>query len=48
MHEHATVMTMNGEFCPTCGKFLKDILKVKEIEKPPEKVKKKRSTKAPK
>ena len=47
MHEHKTIMTMNGEFCPTCGQFLKDI-KVKETEKPPEKVKKKRSTKAPK
>lgn len=48
MHEHATVMTMDGEFCPTCGKFLKDIPKVKETEKPPEKVKKKRVTKGAK
>ena len=42
MHEHATVMTMDGEFCPTCGKFLKDI---PEVKKPPEKPKKKRVTK---
>ena len=48
MHEHPTIMTMNGAFCPTCGKFLKDIPKVKETKNPPEKVKKKRSTKAPK
>lgn len=48
MHEHLTVMTMNGAFCPTCGQFLKDIPKVKKTENPPEKVKKKRSTKAPK
>lgn len=48
MHEHATVMTMDGEFCPTCGKFVKDIPKVKETEKPPEKVKKKRVTKGAK
>ena len=45
MHEHVTVMTMDGEFCPTCGKFLKDIPEVKETKKPPEKVKKKRVTK---
>lgn len=47
MHEHKTIMTMDGEYCPTCGQFLKDI-KVKPTENPPEKVKKKRSTKAPK
>ena len=47
MHEHKTIMTMDGEYCPTCGQFVKDI-KVKVAEKPPEKVKKKRSTKAPK
>ena len=47
MHEHKTIQTMDGEFCPTCGQFLKDI-KVKVPETPPEKVKKKRSTKAPK
>ena len=34
MHEHKTIMTMDGEFCPTCGNFLKDIPKVKETEKP--------------
>ena len=39
MHEHKTIMTMNGEYCPTCGQFLKDI-KVKPTENPPEKVKK--------
>ena len=47
MHEHKTIMTMDGEYCPTCGQFLKDI-KVKPTENQPEKVKKKRSTKAPK
>lgn len=41
MHEHKTIMTMDGEFCPVCGKFLKDIPKVKKTENPPEKVKKK-------
>ena len=45
MHEHKTIMTMDGEYCPTCGQFVKDI---KVTENPPEKVKKKRSTKAPK
>lgn len=45
MHEHKTIMTMDGEFCPTCGKFLKDIPEVKETKKPTEKVKKKRVTK---
>lgn len=34
MHEHKTTMTMDGEFCPTCGKFLKDI---KEEPKPKKK-----------
>ena len=34
MHEHKTIMTMDGEFCPTCGKFLKDI---KEEPKPKKK-----------
>lgn len=48
MHEHPIVETMNGAYCPTCGKFLKDIPKVKETEKPPEKVKKKRVTKGAK
>lgn len=45
MHEHLIVETMNGAYCPTCGKFLKDIPKVKKTEKPPEKVKKKKVTK---
>ena len=44
MHEHKTIMTMDGEYCPTCGQFLKDI----KVQKEPEKPKKKRSTKAPK
>ena len=39
MHEHKTIMTMDGEFCPTCGQFVKDI-KVKKQADKPEKVKK--------
>ena len=42
MHEHKTTMTMDGEFCPTCGKFLKDI---KEEPKEEPKPKKKKVTK---
>lgn len=34
MHEHKTIMTMDGEFCPTCGKFLKDIPAKTEEPKP--------------
>lgn len=37
MHEHKTTMTMDGEFCPTCGKFLKDI-KEEPKKKPKKKV----------
>ena len=44
MHEHPTIMTMNGEFCPTCGRFLKDIPVKKQADKP-EKVKKKKGEK---
>ena len=44
MHEHKTIMTMDGEYCPTCGQFLKDI-KVKKQDEVPEKVKKKKGTK---
>ena len=40
MHEHATVMTMEGEFCPTCGKFLKDIQEEPKEEPKPKKKKK--------
>ena len=39
MHEHKTIMTMNGEYCPTCGQFVKDIKVQKQAEKP-DKVKK--------
>lgn len=39
MHEHATLMTMDGEFCPTCGKFVKDIPTKKEEPKKPKKKK---------
>lgn len=35
MHEHKTIMTMDGEFCPTCGKFLKDIPTKREEPKKP-------------
>jgi uncharacterized Zn finger protein (UPF0148 family) len=40
MHEHATVMTMDGEYCPTCGKFLKDIKEEPKEEPKPKKKKK--------
>ena len=33
MHEHKTIMTMDGAYCPTCGKFLKDIPEKKEEPK---------------
>ena len=42
MHEHKTIMTMDGEYCPTCGQFVKDI-KVEPVKA--EKPKKKRVTK---
>lgn len=35
MHEHPIVETMNGAYCPTCGKFLKDIPTKKEEHKKP-------------
>lgn len=44
MHEHKTIMTMDGEFCPTCGQFLNDIHVKKQADKP-EKVKKKKGEK---
>ena len=44
MHEHKTIMTMDGEYCPTCGQFVKDI-KVNVPDKPTEKVKKKKGEK---
>ena len=40
MHEHKTIMTMDGEYCPTCGKFLRDI---KEEPKEPVKPKRKKT-----
>lgn len=48
-HEHKTVMTMNGLYCPTCKKFVKDIPEVKEQpeqkaeEKPKRKTTKKKA-----
>jgi rRNA maturation endonuclease Nob1 len=33
MHEHKTIMTMDGEFCPVCGKFVKDIPTKEEKQK---------------
>ena len=31
-HEHKTIMTMNGLYCPTCKRFVKDIPEGKKQE----------------